>query len=280
MLPESAEAVDDGFSFLCFLGRIPFRLALTQADFFWTLLQGSTWSGGGGDLLELHTSVINFDEAESAAFAKGAATMGMKPFAALQFAVVKAYWEILKKKPHCTVNQVSLQTRHFPVDGEKPKSGTLSGKPRDLVGDWLIGYPLYIPEDYTHEVAQEQYQQLLEDADSLGGYAKTAFWSKAYGLLNGGAAGFQCPPNFPVNIDYRLLNSIPFNNYGIRTVHPNLGFCSYNWCFPAGVGCNTINVNGKTCTALSSMYLRREVVDAVRDHMKITTGEFIALGRT
>jgi hypothetical protein len=253
--PDSAAKLDES-SFARFLGRLARNVAVNASCLFWQLLTAPRWAGGAGLSPEL--ALINFDEADSARLTAGAEALGAKPFAAMVVAAVQAYRAVLHESPHCIVQQASLQSRHF-----EPKMD------RNLVGDWLVGPLQHVPRgEYTLEDAQRGYEQLLDDLDNLGVSVQRAFDAKAYGLYNGGAAVFEALPTY--GDDARIFGSIFFNNYGVRTVHPESGFFSWNWAAPFKLGFNTINVNGKTCICLSSSVLGLEALRAVRDHTEGT----------
>ena len=86
------------------------------------------------------------------------------------------------------------------------------------------------------------------------------------GLLNWGAAVFEFFPFYPD--ENKILDSIFLNNYGIRSIHPDSGFYSYNWAAPTGIALNTMCVNGKWCTALGTATHSQDELDAIRDEVE------------
>ena len=92
------------------------------------------------------------------------------------------------------------------------------------------------------------------------------FQAKAYGWNQKGASMFEMHPYYPHDIGI-FGPSIFFNNYGLRTFHPDSGIVSWNWCAPYYLGCNTICVNGNNSIALASLVLGQERLDMIRDQM-------------
>lgn len=142
----------------------------------------------------------------------------------------------------------------------------------------------HVPQNYTLEKAQQGYETLLSDLEKCGpsvqvsaqssemvfclttSFLKRAFYAKAYGFVNGGAGTCEVLPTYPD--DSRSFRGIFFNNYGVRTMHPDSGFVSWNWGAPFEVGFNTINVNGRTCTCLCTSVLGQATLDKIRDQVE------------
>jgi hypothetical protein len=157
-----------------------------------------------------------------------------------------------------------LQTRHY-----EPKLE------RTLVGDWLIGPVQRIPKDrYTLEDAQQGYERLVRDLDTLGEDVRRAFDAKAYGLSTE-AGRFEALPTY--GLDARTWDSIFFNNYGVRSVCAEANLVSWNWVAPFKLSFNAIHVNGKTCITLASYVLGREILGEVRNHVEATLRDLMAL---
>ena len=64
-------------------------------------------------------SPINYDLRDSELLAKGAALAGVKPYAAMTYAAVRAYREILHADPVSIIQQSSLMSRHYASDNLK-----------------------------------------------------------------------------------------------------------------------------------------------------------------
>jgi hypothetical protein len=63
----------------------------------------------------------------------------------------------------------------------------------------------------------------------------------------------------------RVMDSVFFNNYGIRTVVEDAGLVSYNWGAPFKLGFNTLHINGKTCICLASSHMSLKKLQRARD---------------
>lgn len=147
------------------------------------------------------------------------------------------------------------------------------------VGDFLVGPLQRVRPDeaYTLGTSQAAYEALRGDLATLGDPVRRSFEAKAYGVLNGGAAAFEAPPTF--GDDLMLLDSVFFNNYGTRTVHPDAGCVGWNWGAPFKLGCNAIFVNGRTCICFASSVLADDELRAVRDHARGLLDGFVREGR-
>ena len=260
--PASARILGQS-SFLTFLLRLPFNVALNTRSFLWNWVVAARVLGGPG--IRPEVVLLNFDQADSARLQVGLNIRGVKPYAAFAFAAVDAYNAALGRNPHCIVQQSSLQTRHYGPELE-----------RNLVGDWLIGPVQRIPKDqYTLEDAQRGYERLVHDLDTLGKDVRNAFEAKAYGLTTE-AGLFEALPTY--GLDARTWDSIFFNNYGVRSVFPEAGCISWNWLAPFKLAFNTINLNERTCISLASYVLGHETLQTVRDRVEATLRGFMALG--
>lgn len=258
------DAAADTAGFARFLLVLPLNLANSLGGLLWNGVRAATWAGGNG--LGFKMTAMNFSEAESKALYNGAKALGVSPFACFTFAAHKACKEVLGQPFHTMVQQASLQTRHFPLADQ--------GKRRDFVGDWLVGLVAYCEPDYTLASAQAGYVELNQDLDAFGPRTVSSLVAKAYGLINCGAAPFECVPTY--NDDAHVFDRTLFmNNYGVRT-NANPAFEAWNWNAPLWLGVNTINVNGKTTTLVGSSFWGLEVVEALRDHMEGTLREIMA----
>ena len=149
---------------------------------------------------------------------------------------------------------------------------------RNIIGDWLVGpvQRLNTSIPYTLEQAQVEYDRLLLELKEFphDGEVAQSFNAKAYGLLNHGAAMWEL---FPVyGYDSGLFGpSVFFNNYGIRTIDDTANVFSWNWVAPFYLGCNCIQVNGKTCIGLATSFIGMENVTSIRNRMEINLQQFI-----
>lgn len=189
---ESIPIVDEG-SFMLFLVTIPFKTAGTLFMTLWNLVRAAKWAGGNG--LGPRVVAMNFSKEESAKLYAGAKAKGVSPFACFTYAGVKACGEVLQQQPATICQQASLQTTHYPIP---------DATARDLVGDWLFGPLQQVPAEYTLEDAQKGYGELKTEIRELGPATRKAFWAKAYGIFNCGAAGFECLPTY--NDDMSILD--------------------------------------------------------------------------
>ena len=239
--PKAATSLDgDLLAFPAYLARLPLAILRNTHSFLWT---GACTAPAvfGGPGLGLKGQVLNLSPLESRRLAAGLKARGASPFAGLTYAAVSGYRAALGRHPGGIVQQASLVTTAFePVVPE-----------RNLIGDWLVGPVQGLPTDsgtpYSLEQAQNGYQKLLREIRDCDGAVREAFEAKAYGVINGGAATFQAPPTYPVGGRATMLDSVFFNNYGTRTIHPDAGCIGWNWGAPFQLGCNCIYVNGRTC---------------------------------
>lgn len=256
----AAAAQADASAFAPYLLKLPVNLARSLGGVLWNAIRAAEWAGGNGFGFKL--TAMNFDEAESEALYRGARALGVSPFACFTYAAHRACADVLGQPFERIVQQANLQTRHFPLPQQKSGS-------RDLVGEWLVGPVAYAGKDYSLEDAQAGYAALIDDLDRFGPKTQASFMAKAYGLVNCGAAPFECTPTY--NDDAHVFDRTLFmNNYGRRAVAPEAAFEAWNWNAPLWLGVNTINVNGKTTTLVGSCMWGLDVVEALRDHMEAT----------
>jgi hypothetical protein len=72
--------------------------------------------------------------------------------------------------------------------------------------------------------------------------------------------------------DTPVFDMIWFNNYGLRTIHKDAGFKSWNWGAPFGMGFNTINVNGRVSLCVATARFNMEELERYRSNIqKIAT---------
>lgn len=60
-----------------------------------------------------------------------------------------------------------------------------------------------------------------------------------------------------------------FNNYGLRTIHADAGFKSWNWGAPFGMGFNTINVNGRISLCVATSRFNMDDLEKYRANIKV-----------
>jgi hypothetical protein len=137
---------------------------------------------------------------------------------------------------------------------------------------------LVTPPHYPVATWQASYRELRTELDTLGPATCASFAAKAWGVVNCGAAPFECVPTY--NDDAHVFDRTIFmNNYGVRTMPEEVGFRAWNWNAPLWLGINTINVNGRTTTLVGSAMFGLEVVEALRDEIEAALREVIAKGR-
>ena len=261
-ISSAAAAQADSAAFAPYLLKLPVNLARSLGGVLWNAIRAAEWAGGNG--FGFKVTAMNFDEAESEALYRGAKALGVSPFACFTYAAHRATADVLGQPFERIVQQASLQTRHFPLPDGQQRGGS-----RDLVGEWLVGPVAYAGSDYSLQDAQAGYAALIDDLDRFGPKTQASFMAKAYGLVNCGAAPFECTPTY--NDDAHVFDKTLFmNNYGRRSVDPEAGFEAWNWNAPLWLGVNTINVNGKTTTLVGSCMWGLDVVEALRDHMEAT----------
>ena len=269
IMPAAAATLDAAVPFALYLAKMPLNLAKSLGGALWNAISAQPRFGGNGFGFKL--CAMNLDEEESKALYNGAKALGVSPFACFTWAGVRACKRVLGYQPKRIVQQASLQTRHFPVEGQ--------GDQRDLVGDWLVGPVQYVGDvDYDLPQAQASYADLRAELDALGPRTCASLAAKAWGVVNCGAAPFECVPTY--NDDAHVFDKTIFmNNYGVRTMPEEVGFRAWNWNAPLWLGINTINVNGRTTTLVGSCMFGLEVAEALRDEIEAALREVIAKGR-
>ena len=271
-MTEAAKAAFDGESFLKFMFvTVPVATVKQLHSWAYRLSSVAPFCGGSGidfkakgDRLQIY----NLSTDESAAFKRGAAALGCKPFAALTWSIVDAHNQVTGGEVNRICMQASLQSRCY-----QPKLE------RNLVGDWLVGPCQRIDGSYSPEIAQKEYESLVDQLNnpSTGSEVAGSVLAKAYGGMISGAAYFEPWATYPYH-NGLLHNSVFFNNYGVRTMPDSLGLVSWNWCAPFFLGCNCININGKTCCAIASGFLGGKTVERIRDVFAENVQMFIQAG--
>jgi hypothetical protein len=268
----SAQNIDSASSFCSFLCRMPINIFINTVSLCSFLTTISGCCGGVGGQPEI--ALINFDLNTSAKLKATCDEKGVKPYALLLWAVVNAYKQYTGRWPKIVAKQVSLQRQHY--DPPNPN--------RDWTGDWLFGPLEKVKPGYTLEDAMEGYTKMIADIGNgdegtgPSGAVLRAFEAKAYGVMKSGAGSFEIPiPTY--NLPIRGLSScIWMNNYGIRSTVPEAEVIYYNWAMPNDLGCNTMQINGRTCLALASLKWGREGVDEMRNNAYKLIMETIGMG--
>jgi hypothetical protein len=261
----------DSVSFLAFLLKQPYNLAIGLGYAIWNATRASKCVGGNGFSPTL--KVLNLTKEESDALYAGSKKLGASPFAVFTYAAQKAMKEVVGQPFNNIVNQASLQREHFPTEEQ---GGREQGGMRDYVGDWLVGPATPCPADLTLAKAHALYEGMVKDVKEFGPMTQRSFAAKAWGIENTGAAGFEAPPTYN-DAAYLLGPTLFMNNYGVRTVE-NPSFEAWNWQAPMWLGVNTICVNGRTTTMVGSMVWGQQVMEAVVENMEETIREIIAEG--
>jgi len=269
---EAKTKLDKSNHFGLFMKRLPGALLANMSDFMWQFYRSQPMMGGPGLLPRMN--ILNFDEETSAKVAAGLKARGASPYAGVVYACAVAFKKVIGYWPHGVIQQTSMQSRAYePILKE-----------RNVIGDWLVGPYRQLRSlttagrDFSLKDSQRMYEDLISElghgtntGDFNGAVAK-ACEAKHYGLLNWGAAVFEFFPFYPDGI--KILDSIFLNNYGIRTLHEDSGFYSWNWAAPTGIALNTISVNGKMCTCLGTCVHSQDECDAIRDEVEAILLEF------
>merc|ERR1711998_525782 len=235
--------------------------------------------GSSGDR---EMSFLNLTAKESRAMCAAFKASGVPPTAGIIYVVTAAYRRSVGCYPFGINLQASLQTRAF----------TPVLKERYLIGDWLVG-PCYKvrslgralmaalgqgdAEYFKIEDSKALYKKLIHDVQTNTGRVREAFVAREYGVVKGGPAPYQ---NQDLYGDLNRMNdSILFNNYGPREMHPAAKAVSWNWTGPGKLDCNTISVNGCTSITLASTVMGIQKVTQIRDDVKSMIAEFSERGR-
>lgn len=260
-LNPTADAKLRSASFGSFLASLPYNILLNTSDFCWMLCSSQRFLGGPG--LSFEMTLLNFSEGDSKRLTAGLKKRNVKPFAGFIYAAFHAYSRVLGQKPFNLIQQSSMQSRNY-----EPEL-----KDRRYVGDWLIGVAhKFQSKEFTLEDAMKVYKDLISNLNNMEGPALNAAMAKAYCPL-GGAAVYELFPFYGDKA--RVMDSIFFNNYGLRDVHPDSGFYSYNWGAPFRLGFNTSCTNGKTCLCLASSHMSVSKLNRVRAEVEKILTEFM-----
>jgi hypothetical protein len=149
--------------------------------------------------------------------------------------------------------QVSTQTRYY-----KPLI-----KERNLIGNWLIplgGQYSLANQLASREFCEQYYKDLIANIKNFKGKVADSF-------INQSVFGF-----FGAGAWTNLRKVFWYNNYGLRSMHPDAGDVTYHWgpnyvgsCF---VFINIVTVNGSTCATISSSHLNQEDVNQVARNIR------------
>lgn len=259
----------DNSSFWKFLFvQQPYAVLFNSHAMAWRLATSPPCWGGDG-FFDIHVELLNLDEKLSKEFADASKKLGYKPFAALVHSAVTAHNTVMSHRARRVIMQASMQSRAYePIIKE-----------RNIIGDWLVGpvQRLDTSIEYTLEKSQEEYDNLIKEMTfypSEGEVAQT-FNAKAYGLQNHGAAGWEWLPCY--GYDTGLTGpSVFFNNYGIRQMNQDAGVLTWNWVAPFYLGCNCVNVNGRTNIGFATAFIGGKNLTAIRNQMEINVKKLIA----
>lgn len=278
MTEDAKAALDNPLYILRYLLLLPLAIFLNLSATLWEKADAKHTPHRLGAKGDREMSFLNLTADQSKAMCAAFKASNMPPTAGLLYTLVTAYKRHVGVYPFGINLQASLQTRAFaPVIKE-----------RYLIGDWLIG-PCYKvrkvfkglkaalghgeEEYWKPEDAKTLYTQLIHDVTNCTGRVREAFVAREYGVIKGGPAPYQ---NQDLYGDINRMNdSILFNNYGPRFMHPEAKAVSWNWTGPGKLDCNTISVNGCTSITLASTVMGIEKVTAVRDEMHKIIGEFV-----
>jgi len=179
-------------------------------------------------------------------------TDGNKMFAHFMQAGARATTEALPKSRRVDrpllATQVSTQTRYY-----KPLR-----QERDVVGNWLIplgGQYSLEKELGSRDFCEEYYKNMITDIKLFDAKVSESF-------INQTVFGF-----FGASAWTNLRKVFWYNNYGLRSMHPDAGDLTYHWgpnytgsCF---VFVNIVTVNGSTCATISSAHMTQKEVNQV-----------------
>ena len=250
MKDDVRQKLDNPWNILCWALFVPFNVFSNQSSLCW---QKASAAAGINGYREIPKELchINFNTAQSKQLSRALKAKGVSPSAALIFAGVHAYQLELGELPFSVVMQASLQTRSFAPPHPE----------RRFVGDWLIGVLHRIRTwrrrcggaRYAVADAQAFYRDLVSGLAVTDAAVRDGFYSRVLGKLKGGAAAFEKTPCFPGRS--RLNDSLFFNNYGPRSVHPDAGCVAFNWSGAGKVGINCVLVEGHLCCTVASRRL-------------------------
>lgn len=272
MTDECKHALDSPFHILRYLLLLPLALFLNLSATLWEKADAKHTPRRLGAKGDREMAFLNLTAKQSKDMCAAFKAAGMPPTAGLLYALCTSYKRHVGGYPFGINLQASLQTRGF----------TPVIKERYFIGDWLIG-PCYKvrktikgllaacgmgdAEYWQPEDAKALYTELIDDVTNCKGRVREAFVAREYGVIKGGPAPYQ-NQNLYGDIN-RMNDSILFNNYGPRFMHPEAKAVSWNWTGPGKLDCNTISVNGCTSITLASTVMGIEKVTAIRNEMKM-----------
>ena len=67
-----------------------------------------------------------------------------------------------------------------------------------------------------------------------------------------------------------------FNNYGLRSMNENANVLTWNWVAPFYLGCNCVNVNGRTNIGFATGFIGGQNLKAIRNQMEINIQTLVA----
>ena len=259
----------DNSSFWKFLFyQQPYGVLFNSHAMAWRLATSPSCWGGDG-FFDIHVELLNLNEKLSKEFVIACKKLGYKPFAALVHSAVTAHNTVMPSRARRVIMQASMQSRAYePIIKE-----------RNIIGDWLVGpvQRLNTSIEYTLKKSQDEYNKLIHEMTyypSEGEVAQT-FNAKAYGLMNHGAAGWEWLPCY--GYDTGLCGpSVFFNNYGLRSMNENANVLTWNWVAPFYLGCNCVNVNGRTNIGFATGFIGGQNLKAIRNQMEINIQTLVA----
>ena len=206
--------------------------------------------------------ILNWNKEDSTDLIQRFKAQGMKPYSGMAYIAIKAWEQTFGYLPVGMMQQASLQIRGYvPHYAE-----------RNLCGDWLIGPIHFIPKSqktYTYQDAIDMRNDLHKNLKDHDGNVLESFESRAYGKFQAGVQQYQmCTPQ-----DTPVFDMIWFNNYGLRTIHKDAGFKSWNWGAPFGMGFNTINVNGRVSLCVATARFNMEELERYRSNIQKIAAE-------
>ena len=148
--------------------------------------------------------------------------------------------------------QVSTQTRYY-----KPLI-----KERNVVGNWLIplGGQYNLKQLGNRAWCETYYKDLIKDIKNFDNKVAEAFINQTvFGFFGAGAW------TNPRKIFW-------YNNYGLRSMHPDAGDLTYHWGpnYTASCYCfvNIVTVNGSTCITISSAKMNQHEVNQIAQNVR------------
>jgi len=206
--------------------------------------------------------ILNWNVEDSSDLIARFKKKGMKPYSGMAFVAIKAWEQTFGYLPKGMMQQASLQIRGYVPHYSE----------RNLCGDWLIG-PIHrissSKQTYEYQDAIDMRNELHQNLKDHSGNVLEAFESRAYGKFQAGVQQYQmCTPQ-----ETPVFDMIWFNNYGLRTIHKDSGFLSWNWGAPFGMGFNTINVNGRISLCVATARFDMITLEKYKANVKTLAAE-------